>query len=139
MEHQAKWLREQNFFFFFVFEKKNFFCSQVKGRNSGVLQITFISASNLSSADRNGLSDPYCMIPRNFFVDTKGREVRTKVIRKTLSPEWNEVFEFWTPDVRLFDFQVMSKNTNRQNCFFFFFFFKKKKSSLDHSLGLGSW
>jgi Ca2+-dependent lipid-binding protein len=71
-----------------------------------VLQIAFIAASGLSSADRNGLSDPYCTISRNFFTDTKGREIRTKVVRKTLSPEWGEVFEFWTPDVQVFDFQA---------------------------------
>jgi hypothetical protein len=59
------------------------------------------------------------MIPRNFFTDTKGREIRTKVIRKTLSPEWNEVFEFWTPDVRTFDFQVI----NCASRFGFFFYF----------------
>ncbi len=78
----------------------------VRAMYSGVLRLSIISASGLTSADRNGLSDPYCIVPKGFFVDTRGREIRTKVIRKTLCPEWNEVFEFWTPDVRDFSFQI---------------------------------
>ncbi len=78
----------------------------VRARFSGVLQLSIISARGLLAADRNGLSDPYCMVPKGFLTDTRGREIRTKVIRKTLTPEWNEVFEFWVPDVREFHFQI---------------------------------
>ncbi|KAH9272619.1 hypothetical protein BASA83_005124 [Batrachochytrium salamandrivorans] len=53
--------------------------------NSGVLNIDIIDAKNLASADRNGLSDPYCMISVN------GEKLhKTKVQKGTLNPVFNE-------------------------------------------------
>ena len=53
-----------------------------------------IQARNVISADRNGLSDPYCTIVP---MDGKGKEVvaekvKTEVVPETLNPVWDEVF-----------------------------------------------
>jgi len=67
-----------------------------KGPSSGTLLIDVIAGRNLASKDNNGFSDPYCHIG---FKDTAGGELKkgsykkTKVIKKTLNPEWKESFE----------------------------------------------
>jgi Ca2+-dependent lipid-binding protein len=56
--------------------------------NSGSLRVEVLDAANLPAADRNGYSDPYCKFNLN------GTEVfKTKTIKKTLHPAWNEYFE----------------------------------------------
>ncbi|KXJ85964.1 C2 domain-containing protein [Microdochium bolleyi] len=56
--------------------------------NMGNLRVDVLSASDLPAADRNGKSDPYAKFEYN------GVEVfKTKTIKKTLNPEWNEFFE----------------------------------------------
>lgn len=56
--------------------------------NSGSLRVEVLDAADLPSADRNGLSDPYCKFK------LAGKEVyKTKVQKKTLHPSWNEFFE----------------------------------------------
>ena len=56
--------------------------------NAGNLRVEVLDAANLPAADRNGYSDPYC----KFLLD--GKEVfKTKIVKKTLHPAWNEFFE----------------------------------------------
>lgn len=54
---------------------------------SYALHIKVIEAKNLKAADLNGFSDPYVKLS----VDKK--EHKTKIIKKTLNPEWNEMFQ----------------------------------------------
>ena len=55
--------------------------------NSGELRVDVLDAVDLPSADRNGFSDPFCRFQLN------GKEVfKTKIIKKTLNPSWNEFF-----------------------------------------------
>ena len=56
--------------------------------NAGHLRVEVLDADDLPAADRNGKSDPYCKFTMN------GKEVyKTKTIKKTLHPAWNEFFE----------------------------------------------
>jgi Ca2+-dependent lipid-binding protein len=56
--------------------------------NMGNLRVDVLNAENLPAADRNGYSDPYCKFQLN------GKEVyKTKILKKTLNPAWNEFFE----------------------------------------------
>lgn len=56
--------------------------------NAGNLRVEVLDADDLPAADRNGKSDPYCKFNLN------GKEVyKTKTIKKTLHPAWNEFFE----------------------------------------------
>jgi len=53
----------------------------------------------LASKDSNGLSDPYCEI---YILDEKGQQnkkskQKTKVIKKSLTPSWNETFTITAP------------------------------------------
>ncbi|KAI5465856.1 C2 domain-containing protein [Mariannaea sp. PMI_226] len=60
--------------------------------NMGNLRVDVLDAVELPSADRNGKSDPYCKFELN------GQDIyKTKVIKKTLSPTWNEFFEVPVP------------------------------------------
>jgi len=52
----------------------------------GTLMIRVVEAQDLPSADRNGTSDPYVKVSVG-----KKNIYRTKTIKKTLSPRWNEV------------------------------------------------
>ncbi|KAJ5096343.1 Tricalbin [Penicillium alfredii] len=56
--------------------------------NMGTLRVKVLDAADLPSADRNGLSDPYCKF-------RLGDEsvFKTNVQKKTLHPAWNEYFE----------------------------------------------
>ena len=54
----------------------------------GVLKVTLKKGTGLKAADMNGKSDPYVIV-------SSGRqEKRSRTIKKTLDPEWNEVLEF---------------------------------------------
>lgn len=60
--------------------------------NMGNLRIDILDGTELPSADRNGKSDPYCKFELN------GQDVfKTKIIKKTLNPTWNEFFEIPVP------------------------------------------
>ncbi len=57
-----------------------------------------ISGRNLASKDSNGLSDPYCEI---YVLDEKSQPIKkskqkTKVIKKSLNPTWDESFSIST-------------------------------------------
>lgn len=55
--------------------------------NSGNLSIEVVSAEGLKSADRNGKSDPYVALYLN---TEKESFMKTKKIKRTLEPVWNE-------------------------------------------------
>ena len=55
--------------------------------NSGHLDLDIISANNLLSADSNGKSDPFI---RAYINDEEDSFYKTKTIKKTLDPTWNE-------------------------------------------------
>ncbi|KAK4164216.1 C2 domain-containing protein [Cladorrhinum sp. PSN259] len=60
--------------------------------NMGNLRVDVLSAQDLPSADSNGKSDPYVKFELN------GQEVyKSKVQKKTLSPEWKEFFNIPIP------------------------------------------
>lgn len=55
--------------------------------NMGALTGTIVKAENVPAADRSGYSDPYTTVVLN------GEKVfKTKIIKKTLNPVWNEQF-----------------------------------------------
>lgn len=56
--------------------------------NAGNLRVDVLDAQNLPAADRNGYSDPYCIFRYN-----DNEIFKTKTIKKTLTPTWNEFFE----------------------------------------------
>lgn len=54
----------------------------------GTLRVVLLGGSGLLAADSNGLSDPYVILQA-------GRcKAKSRTIRKTLDPVWNEEFEF---------------------------------------------
>lgn len=55
---------------------------------SGTLRVHLQRASDLKAADRNGYSDPYVKL------SLAGQSHKSKTIKKTLNPQWNETFEF---------------------------------------------
>ena len=60
--------------------------------NMGDLRVDVLDASNIKPADRNGKSDPFCVFELN------GDKVfKSKVLKKTLNPAWNEFFETKVP------------------------------------------
>ena len=54
----------------------------------GSLTVSVINAVDLIAADSNGLSDPYCVVKVGDVVQ------KTKIVRKTLDPVWDESFDF---------------------------------------------
>lgn len=69
--------------------------------NMGNLRVDVLNAQGLPAADRNGFSDPYC----KFELD--GKEVhKTKILKKTLNPTWNEFFECPVRSRTAADFKV---------------------------------
>lgn len=79
--------------------------------NMGNLRVDILDGVDLPSADRNGKSDPYCKFELN------DHDVfKTKVIKKTLSPVWNEYFEVPVPSrtgahfkVNVYDYDFADK------------------------------
>ena len=69
--------------------------------NMGNLRVDLLDAAELPSADRNGKSDPYAKFELN------GQEIfKSKVIKKTLAPAWNEYFEVAVPSRTGANFKV---------------------------------
>jgi hypothetical protein len=56
--------------------------------NMGNLRVNVLDAYELPAADRSGFSDPYC----RFLIGDK-EVFKSKTIKKTLTPAWNEFFE----------------------------------------------
>eukprot|EP00026_Physarum_polycephalum_P008099 Phypoly_transcript_08177.p1 GENE.Phypoly_transcript_08177~~Phypoly_transcript_08177.p1 ORF type:complete len:299 (+),score=44.93 Phypoly_transcript_08177:569-1465(+) len=56
------------------------------------LLVNIIEAKDLIAADANGFSDPYVNI--RLWNSPDEQKQRTKIIKKTLNPEWNEHFKF---------------------------------------------
>lgn len=80
--------------------------------DTGLLQVNVINASNLMAADRSGKSDPYVVgILHN-------KEVfKTKTVKKTLDPEFNETFSIPVKSrsrqpltLKLFDWDMVGDN-----------------------------
>jgi len=66
--------------------------------SGGTVTLDVIAGRSLASKDSNGLSDPYCEI---YLLDENGKhdkkpKHKTKVIKKSLSPEWKETFTLET-------------------------------------------
>jgi hypothetical protein len=87
---------------------------------AGALVFTLHKGKDLLSADRNGFSDPYCIV-KVFSSPTW----RSKICFKTLNPEWNQShdFEGYLADqtrkpikIRVYDFDVVSLNDPIGNC-----------------------
>eukprot|EP01117_Protostelium_nocturnum_P007206 TRINITY_DN2579_c0_g3_i1.p1 TRINITY_DN2579_c0_g3~~TRINITY_DN2579_c0_g3_i1.p1 ORF type:complete len:1547 (-),score=508.88 TRINITY_DN2579_c0_g3_i1:59-4699(-) len=57
----------------------------------GTLFLKVVEAENLAAKDMNGFSDPYVIMTINT------QRAKTKTKKKTLSPVWNENFEFSIP------------------------------------------
>ena len=55
---------------------------------TGTLRVHLQHASGLKSADRNGLSDPYAKL------SLAGQQHKSKTVKRTLSPTWDETVEF---------------------------------------------
>ncbi|KAH0543566.1 hypothetical protein FGG08_002127 [Glutinoglossum americanum] len=69
--------------------------------NMGTLRVDILDGQELPAADRSGKSDPYCKFELN------GKDVyKTKTIKKTLNPVWNENFEVSIPSRTAAKFKV---------------------------------
>jgi Ca2+-dependent lipid-binding protein len=69
--------------------------------NMGDLRVELIEGKNLPAADRSGYSDPYCVFTLN------GEKVfKSKIIKKTLNPTWDENFEVTVPSRTAVDFYL---------------------------------
>ncbi|CAI5467156.1 unnamed protein product [Closterium sp. Yama58-4] len=81
----------------------------------GVLQVVLLSGRDLMACDMNGLSDPFAVLE----LQLGGQRRKSRVVKKTLQPEWNENFEFLVEDgkhdmlvVGLFDHDLLGKKDN---------------------------
>ncbi|KKA28172.1 hypothetical protein TD95_004224 [Thielaviopsis punctulata] len=79
--------------------------------NMGTMRVDLLSGHDLPAADRNGKSDPFAKFEYN------GTEVyKSKTIKKTLNPVWNENFETTVADriganftVNVYDYDFADK------------------------------
>jgi Ca2+-dependent lipid-binding protein len=69
----------------------------------GMLTCRLIRGTGLKAADYNGFSDPFCKVSMQKAVLSKAEKkknkadvikYKSKVIKKTLDPEWNEMYDF---------------------------------------------
>ena len=60
--------------------------------NMGELRVDLVEGKNLPAADRSGYSDPYCV----FLLNTE-RVFKSKTVKKTLNPSFDEKFEVSVP------------------------------------------
>lgn len=58
------------------------------------IEVTLFEARNLKAADWNGTSDPYVSVKYG------NLKQRSKVIYKTLTPQWNQTLEFKESEAR---------------------------------------
>eukprot|EP01012_Entosiphon_sulcatum_P028330 TRINITY_DN3423_c1_g1_i1.p1 TRINITY_DN3423_c1_g1~~TRINITY_DN3423_c1_g1_i1.p1 ORF type:complete len:2211 (+),score=349.52 TRINITY_DN3423_c1_g1_i1:64-6696(+) len=67
---------------------------ELRGNLNGEMQVRIIEARGLMAADSNGKSDPFVELwtAREESDGSKKNLIRTKVIKKTLEPKWNETF-----------------------------------------------
>ncbi|CAI5513329.1 unnamed protein product [Closterium sp. Naga37s-1] len=84
----------------------------------GVLQVALLSGRELMACDMNGLSDPFAVLE----LQLGGQRRKSRVVKKTLEPEWNENFEFLVEDgkhdmlvVALFDHDLLGKKRLGEN------------------------
>eukprot|EP00063_Salmo_salar_P029756 XP_014004591.1 PREDICTED: multiple C2 and transmembrane domain-containing protein 2-like isoform X4 [Salmo salar] len=76
-----------------ILEKYSLKNSHKSVREVGFLQVKVFNATDLTSTDLNGKSDPFCVL------ELGNSKLQTHTIYKTLSPEWNEVFTFPIKDI----------------------------------------
>jgi len=62
--------------------------------NEGVLLVSVVEARNLAAMDKGGTSDPYCVVKSTF----NKQSFKTSVIKKTVTPSWNQQFTFYTSE-----------------------------------------
>ncbi|KAJ8248801.1 hypothetical protein GJAV_G00227900 [Gymnothorax javanicus] len=62
-------------------------------RDVGFLQVKVIKSTDLTAADLNGKSDPFCVL------ELGNDRLQTHTVYKTLNPEWNQVFTFPVKDI----------------------------------------
>jgi len=67
------------------------------------LHIVVVQAKCLIAADRNGFSDPYCIVQ----IDEGKVSEKTRTIKKSLEPVWNQEFRFKVKTVPVVHFIVM--------------------------------
>jgi hypothetical protein len=60
----------------------------------GELRVTVKGASGLKAADRSGFSDPYCKVMLGESKQIEATAQKTKTMKKTLEPTWDETFRF---------------------------------------------
>ncbi|KAL3674991.1 hypothetical protein R1sor_024939 [Riccia sorocarpa] len=60
----------------------------------GVLSVTVLRAENLVASDKNGFSDPFVVLKMR---KSKSKK-QTKVVYKSLNPEWNQTLDFLVED-----------------------------------------
>ncbi|XP_068855599.1 synaptotagmin-3-like [Aphelocoma coerulescens] len=58
------------------------------------LVVRVLRARDLPAKDSNGFSDPYVKI---YLLPDRKKKFQTKVLRRTLNPEWDETFSFGVP------------------------------------------
>nr|XP_046163470.1 multiple C2 and transmembrane domain-containing protein 2 [Oncorhynchus gorbuscha] len=76
-----------------ILEKYSLKNSHKGVREVGFLQVKVFNATDLTSTDLNGKSDPFCVL------ELGNSRLQTHTIYKTLSPEWNKVFTFPVKDI----------------------------------------
>jgi len=76
------------------------------------LNVRVVEAHHLASMERSGTSDPYVVLKSSF----NTQKFKTKVMKKTLTPKWEQEFKFFTskPEgsihVQMFDKDLISKD-----------------------------
>ncbi|XP_035654478.1 multiple C2 and transmembrane domain-containing protein 2-like isoform X2 [Oncorhynchus keta] len=76
-----------------ILEKYSLKNSHKGVKEVGFLQVKVFNATDLTSTDLNGKSDPFCVL------ELGNSRLQTHTIYKTLSPEWNKVFTFPVKDI----------------------------------------
>lgn len=78
---------------------------------TGILHCTVKRAENLPALDRSGSSDPFVKLKLS------NQKAKTKVIKKTTSPEWNAYFKFTVKNVveEVLNLEVQDWDFARQN------------------------